>query len=263
MKRPWIKWTLIGVCGAALIAGGVWLAVYLIDGAHSAQVYVETADTYYDAMDSDLPPDINTAADEAVPDEAVSADDSYQDAYDALAAINPDAVGWLSIDGTSIDYPVVQADDNEYYRRRDINEKRSSRGTIYMDWRCPAFGGGHMVLYGHNMKDSSMFGTLKAYQDAAYYEEHAYITYNMMGQNTRWRIFSVRIADDALLPVLAGKDLAAYAQEIKAQSLYDTNVDVSQAGAVLTLSTCTNERWHGRLLISAVRVDNTALNRPL
>ncbi len=253
MKRRWIKWVLITAFATALCVGGITLVSYLIDGAQSGQLYVDTADTYYDVLGEPAQPDSVP-----VPQED---DSAYMDAYKALADINADAVGWVSIEGTDIDYPVVQADDNDYYHRRDINKKRSARGTIYMDWRCTAVGGSHLVLYGHNMKDGSMFGTLKAYQDAAYYALHPYITYNMMGYKTRWRIFSVRMTDDTLLPVsFSGDDLAVYAQQIKEQSQYDTDVDVSQPETILTLSTCTG--GNGRLLVSAVRADPTGLDGP-
>jgi hypothetical protein len=69
-------------------------------------------------------------------------------------------------------------------------------------------------------------------------------------------------ADDELLPVVfADGDLAEYAQQAQSLSLYDMDVDVSQAKAILTLSTCTDDRWHGRLLISAIRVDNMILDQ--
>lgn len=87
--------------------------------------------------------------------------------------MNGDIVGWLTMEGTRIDYPFVQAGDNDYYLRRDINEEFAYAGTLFMDYRCTGdFSGFSTVIYGHNMKNGSMFSDLSRYDSAAFFGEN-------------------------------------------------------------------------------------------
>lgn len=93
--------------------------------------------------------------------------------FDALLAECPDVVGWLYCPDTPINYPVVQAEDNDYYLRRLLDGTWNSNGSIFMDYRCPSdFSGGNSILYGHNMKNDAMFGTLEDYRKQEYYDAH-------------------------------------------------------------------------------------------
>lgn len=85
----------------------------------------------------------------------------------------PDAVGWLYCEGTPIDYPVMQAEDNDYYLRRLPDGTHSTGGSLFLDWRCPGdFSGGLSILYGHNMHDGSMFACLASYMDQEWCDAH-------------------------------------------------------------------------------------------
>ena len=87
--------------------------------------------------------------------------------------MNGDIVGWLTMEGTRIDYPFVQAGDNDYYLRRDINEEFAYAGTLFMDYRCTGdFSGFSTVIYGHNMKNGSMFSDLSRYDSAVFFGEN-------------------------------------------------------------------------------------------
>ena len=90
----------------------------------------------------------------------------------ALRAQNPDIVGWITVPFTNIDYPIVQAKDNDYYLRRDLNREPAKPGTIFMDCRCAGDGSGYSIIYGHNMKSGAMFGTLKRFEDKAFFDTH-------------------------------------------------------------------------------------------
>ena len=93
--------------------------------------------------------------------------------FDALFAINPDVIGWIYCEDTFIDYPIVQAADNDYYLRRMLNGQYNYSGSIFMDYRCsPDFSDSVSIVYGHNMKNSSMFGELPRYMESGFYEEH-------------------------------------------------------------------------------------------
>jgi len=85
---------------------------------------------------------------------------------------NPDIVGWITVPYTNIDYPIVQAKDNAYYLRRDLNGGSAKPGTIFMDYRCAKDGFGYSIIYGHNMKSGAMFGTLGRFEDKAFLDAH-------------------------------------------------------------------------------------------
>jgi len=85
---------------------------------------------------------------------------------------NPDSIGWISIPYTNIDYPIVQAKDNDYYLRRDLNGNYAKPGTIFMDCRCARDGSGYSILYGHNMKSGAMFGTLNRFEEKEFFDAH-------------------------------------------------------------------------------------------
>lgn len=88
---------------------------------------------------------------------------------DKLIAENPDAIGWISIPGTPIDYPVVQTTNNTFYLNHGLNGKRLEAGAIFADYR---FSAPHIILYGHHMKDGSMFGSLQKYASSEYQNKH-------------------------------------------------------------------------------------------
>lgn len=97
--------------------------------------------------------------------------------FDELRRINPDIVGWLKIEDTEIDYPIVQTGNNETYLNTDFEGKKSVAGAIYLDYECePDFSGRHNIIYGHNMKNGSMFKDIVKYKDEAYFNEHQIIT---------------------------------------------------------------------------------------
>lgn len=97
--------------------------------------------------------------------------------FDELKEINPDIVGWLKVEGTEIDYPIVQTGNNETYLNTDFEGKKSVAGAIYLDYESePDFSGRHNIIYGHNMKNGSMFKDIVKYKDEEYFMEHQDIT---------------------------------------------------------------------------------------
>ncbi|MDO4289389.1 MAG: class B sortase [Eubacterium sp.] len=196
---------------------------------------------------------------------------SSQDAidFDALKAINPDTVGWIKIDGTTIDYPVVQADNNEKYLSTTFEgENNPLWGAIFLD--C-AYAPDHKpapqnsVVYGHsNLGKPSPFGDLFNYKDEAFFEEHRTITYSRPGdQNAQWEIFSVFLTEadlDYRRPDFTdAEDFLSYFESIKALSLYATDTVLDPQGEILTLSTCdfnVDGIDDPRLVVVAQKMDN-------
>lgn len=93
--------------------------------------------------------------------------------FDELRKVNPDIIGWIKVEGTKIDYPIVQTDDNETYLKTDFEGQKSVYGAIYLDYESePDFSGKHNIIYGHNMKDGCMFKDIVKYKDEAFFKEH-------------------------------------------------------------------------------------------
>ena len=168
--------------------------------------------------------------------------------FEALKAQNADTVGWLKIDGTTIDYPVVQAADNEKYLSTTFEGQENPLwGAIFLD--C-AYDPDHnpkpqnSVLYGHsNLGKPSPFGDLFNYKDQAFYEDHKTITYSRPeDQDAQFEIFSVFLTEsdrDYRRPDFADSaDYLNYFSRIQAISLYPTQVTLNSESEMLTLSTC-------------------------
>ncbi|GLC82416.1 class B sortase [Lacrimispora brassicae] len=93
--------------------------------------------------------------------------------FEKLKKINPDIVGWIRIEGTAIDYPIVQTDNNETYLDTDFEGKKSVAGAIYLDYESePDFSGRHNIIYGHHMKNGTMFKDIIKYKDESFFKEH-------------------------------------------------------------------------------------------
>lgn len=198
---------------------------------------------------------------------AQSAYRTMQSAYGREAGIDfasltsdcPGAVAWIRMDDLStIDYPIMQTSDNDYYLHNDANGQSSVDGSIFLDYRNKSASSDlHTIIYGHNMRDGSMFGTLISYQDEDFYKAGSgkFTIYTPSG-TYRYQIFAVNIVDPSDDTFMVGfKDttvFGAFAQRLKADSLYDTGVNVTGTDQIVTLSTCSST---DRLVVSAKRVN--------
>ena len=188
--------------------------------------------------------------------------EGYLPRFAALYDINPDLVGWLEIPGTLINFPVVQGKDNEYYLKRDFNDKQNRHGTPFLDFRNSLNSpDDNLVIYGHNMRDGQMFGDIVKYQKLDFYKEHPVITFDSVFQEADYKIVSVFVASAAesfeyhnFLNAADENDFYKFVDEIYNRSLIDTGVDVEYGDELLTLSTCTYEFTDARLAVVARKV---------
>jgi SrtB family sortase len=123
---------------------------------------------------------------------------TIQDNFIELLEINQDVVGWLHIEGTVIDYPVLQAEDNDFYLRRDWQKNDNIAGSIFMDYRNDILSiqpGSNTIIYGHRMNDGSMFGELIKYESRWNFENHRIIHLDTLYETYEWEIFSAYITD--------------------------------------------------------------------
>lgn len=164
----------------------------------------------------------------------------------SLQNINEDAVGWIEIPGTVLSYPLVHTSDNIYYLTHTFRREENKSGSIFIETSNKAdFSDLHTIIYGHNMKNGSMFAGLKNYKKQSYYEAHPYIYIDLADGSHCYQIFSCHeaaVTDVTFTIGYAADDVyASFLSSIKDASLYDTGVDVGTGDSVITLSTCTND----------------------
>ncbi|ELC8443189.1 class B sortase [Clostridium perfringens] len=174
-----------------------------------------------------------------------------------LYSINSDYIGWINIENTTIDYPIVKGDNNEFYLTRDFNKQYLKTGSIFMDYRNEGFKDRNVVIYGHNMKDNSMFGSLDKFKDLDYLRKNKYISITTKDdEKFIYEIFGVYVtsADDTeCISINFNKeeDFCKYIDRILNKSIYNLNVDIKSTDKILTLSTCSYEFSNARLVIHA------------
>ena len=158
------------------------------------------------------------------PDGYADADDAIDEAL--LFNINDDYIGWIRGCGGEIDYPVVMGDDNEFYLKHDFYGEKSGSGCIFAECDTVSpFDGPVTVLYGHNMRDGSMFHELLKYKDQDYLKENPSFTIRHNGEDEEFEIFSVFVRDYEDIPFIEGDEAdAAYIKRLETLSLYDTGV---------------------------------------
>lgn len=174
--------------------------------------------------------------------------------FPALMQENSDIVGWLYCENTPIQYPVVQSKDNDYYLRRDLHGEYLVGGTLFVDYRCQAVGTGqNLIIYGHNMKNGTMFGALVKYKEQSFYNEHPVLYYLTPDKDYKIELFAgfVTEADsDVYRPEFGDKDsYEAFLQNIKAKSSFSSDISVTGDDRIVTLSTCSYEFNNARYVV--------------
>lgn len=173
--------------------------------------------------------------------------------------LNPDFRGWLKIKGTQIDMPLVQGTDNDHYLEYNFKNQFSFAGSLYFDYRNQTnFKDRHAVIYGHYMKDGTMFHDLHAFKDENFYMENRQIELYGLSQAHHYEIFSIQIVSADTYTLNMPKDddaLEGYVHDLLAHSIYKKEYEFPEELKLLTLVTCTYEFDNARLLIHAVQVD--------
>lgn len=185
--------------------------------------------------------------------------------FASLYAENPDIVGWLTIPGTDIDYPVMQSPDRpDYYLHRDFDGQKHSAGCLYADEPCDILTpSDNVIIYGHRMKNGSMFARLDKYMDAGYCKNNPYIHFDTLQELHTYEVVAVFLTSSSVgngFPyhefVNAADDAKfdAYVARCKKLALFDTGVDASYGDKLITLSTCEYSQTNGRLVVVAKRI---------
>ncbi len=205
---------------------------------------------------------------------------NFQPIYD----INPDVVGYISIDGIYIDdskpederelainYAVVQSDDNDYYLSHDIYRQEKDYGALYIDYRATVAGenrSSNVTIYGHDMKTGYYFGSLDAYKKgASFVSEHRIVDFSTLYEREKYVIFAAFLVsvheEDDNQPIFRYHNCVEFNNDaefdywyknVMYRNYYKTDIDCNIDDEYLTLSTCSNEIYDSRFVIVARKV---------
>lgn len=182
----------------------------------------------------------------------------------SLYKINNDIIGWLKIEDTQINYPVMQTKDRpNYYLRKDFYKNYSVWGTPYLAENCDIKNSENLIIYGHHIKNNKMFGELENYKQKDYYEKHKKIKFYTFEEKVEYEIISVfktvvysskgfRYYDYYNLK--DEKEFNTFINKCKELSFYDTKQEIKIGDKFLTLSTCEYSQTNGRLVVVARKI---------
>ena len=189
--------------------------------------------------------------------------------WEALEKINPDIVGWIYVDACpTINYPICRGTDNDYYLHRTFRQEYLFSGSIFEDYQNAAdFTDPNTIIYGHNMKDGSMFNTLKKLQDQSVYEQNPYFWILTPGGNYRYHIYCVTTAsvesDVYILYDYNGSEFLKWEQKMESMSEVNGTVPLNEYDHSVVLSTCTSDESYRCVVIGkCVSSDQPAASVP-
>ncbi len=186
-----------------------------------------------------------------------------------LLRMNSDTVGWIHVPGTKVDYPIVQSEDNDYYLHIGFDHKPFRAGACFMDYRNNfgsdlASQSDNIVIYGHNMANNTMFGSLRRYrQDYTYYETNPFVELSSNFDHFSYVIIGLVITDGSASAEWRYWDMEEfqnqqefnqYIDQVRRKSLVDIDIDVEYGDQLLTLSTCYSDADNSRFLVIARKI---------
>ena len=203
--------------------------------------------------------------DEDTPQVPLNEEETILPEYGELFLQNTDMVGWISIDGTKLNYPVMQTpNEPNFYLKHNFEKEYSDLGTPYVQEDCDIAQSDNLVIYGHHIKGGKMFGALEDYKAKSFYEEHKTIQFDTLTQHGEYEIIAVfktvayssegfRYYD--FVNAESEDDFNAYVEKCKELALYDTGVTAEYGDRLITLSTCEYSAQNGRLVVVAKKVN--------
>lgn len=182
---------------------------------------------------------------------------------------NSDIIGWIEIEGTNINYPVLQGSDNDFYMTHNYEKEESVYGSLFLDkdydWKR---GSNNLLIYGHNMQDGSMFHDLLNYADKDYYEEHPIIRFTTPEEDAEYEIiaaFRSRVYYKSEQNVFryyyfvnpeSKEEYEEFVKNAKEASIYDTRNTAEYGDKLITLSTCSYHTEDGRFAVIGRKIND-------
>lgn len=203
-------------------------------------------------------------SDAVLSDEEMVAEEAAKayEKYGALYEQNNDFVGWIQIDGTNINYPVMQTPDNpDYYLKHSFENTWSDYGVPYLDEACVIGRSNNLVIYGHHMSNGSMFCDLELYSDQAFCMDHPVIRFDTLSSFGEYEVIAVFRYNTNQETFRYDREVnmdetrfSWFMEQVHARELFSTGKDASFGDQMLTLSTCEYTYKNGRLVVVARKV---------
>lgn len=257
-----------------IVLAAVFAAIFLFSGMMLWQDYrdqeasAEVFDNVANLIVEETQPTTESYAEDAEtqpaePTEPAAEMTAYEK-YAAVYAQNNDFVGWLCIEGTNINYPVMQTpEDPNYYLKRAFDHSYSDYGVPYVQENCALGISDNIVIYGHNMSNGSMFADLCRYEKKSFWQEHPIIHFDTLSGYGEYEIVTVfkTVAYSQegfkyyhFVDAENEADFDAFLAQCRELELYDTGVDAEYGDQLITLSTCEYSRKNGRMVIVAKKI---------
>lgn len=228
------------------------------------EMIVEDDDTSYAASETDTKIDDNGNKIEYVYVDGVKVQKKFVEIYKE----NSDFVAWIKIDGTEIDYPVMQTmDDEEYYLHRDFDKNYNGNGTLFADTMSDVFKpSDNIIIYGHNMKNGKMFHDIIDYEDEEFYKSHKYIQFDTISENGKYEViaaFRTEIYDEDyngfkyynFFDAQSEEEFTRFVTECQQRTPYTISTSASYGDKLITLSTCAYHADEGRYVVVAKKIE--------
>ena len=234
----------IGLFGIAALTSIAFLLMYAAQSKQQAHLYSDLA-----------------AVRKQDTQQETASEPEKQASYQNLYWENTDMVGWILIEDTNIDYPVMQTpNEPNYYLKRNFEKEYSDLSTPYIQENCDLASSDNLVIYGHHIKGGKMFGALENYKSQSFYEEHKTIQFDTLTQRGVYEIIAVfkteayssqgfRYYD--FVNAESEDEFNDYIQKCKELALYETGVTAEYGDRLITLSTCEYSAQSGRLVVVA------------
>lgn len=273
--RKWVYIVLIVIFAVIFLISGGMLLDYYLKSNQAAENYNELAQLVQQAQqtvptEQSLPEGETSATEPVIPMVDVKDPETGETVrvlaeYAAIYGLNRDTVGWIRIDGTRINYPVMHRPEQvDYYLHRNFYEEYSVDGAIYVREQCDVFQpSDNVVIYGHRMNSGAMFADLLQYKEEAFFAQNRYIQFDTIQEHHTYEILSVFTISASVnngfqyhlfVDAATEEEFDAFVTQCKARSLYDTGVDAAYGDKLITLSTCEKGDSSRRVVVVAKRI---------
>ncbi len=258
------------ICFIALIVSSVYIINYFWQANRQDSIIDDSRELWHNIS--------KVETEENVTFEPEAVTDPYAEVKAIMLKENSDFKGWITIDGTQVDNPIYQTNNNDFYLNRNQKKQYSAYGALYFDYEnkiTEEETDKNLVIYGHEMKNGSMFGSLKKLKNLNFYKEHPTVNFFTLYDSGTYKIYSifllnsVKADDDNYIyniyrnNFLDETDFNIWASESKQRSIINTNVDVQLGDDIITLVTCSNDFENARLVVMARKTregEDTAVN---
>ncbi len=236
----------------SLIISSVYIINYFVSNMKQDKMIEDTREIWYSTVT-----DPETETPEITPESPAVAE---------ITEINNDFLGWIRLSGTKVNHPIYQADDNEYYLNHNGNRKRSAYGALYFDSNniiSPDYTDKNLVIFGHEMKNGAMFGTLKKLRSIDFYKSNPTIEFSTIYASGNYHIYSIFVLNadrtddnDYIYNIYKNnfrseEEFDFWVDEAMQRSVITTGVSVEYGDDIITLVTCCNDFPNARLVVMA------------